>query len=242
MLVYSFFVSIFPLFLLRHPHFTVYTSLKDSGLYLFSHLLLSILNSHPSIYSISNDLIPFLVRKQYDLKMNLNSMKEIQKEEFLIKQMSHSKGNWNNNNTNNIPNMNISNVNNNPINTTTNTSESSPSIRIFLYQLSELNFCMRSNTFLNYKNLNHEFALDKEYSYMPWNSISFFNQIEKIILLEKTKIGQYVLTAENLKIGENCMIKKSILGKGGIVGNKNNITGCIIGDHVNIEEKLVKCS
>ena len=50
----------------RYPQVSLYNSLRDAHGYLFDHWVLDLLVAKPQIESIQGDLIPYLVKKQFD--------------------------------------------------------------------------------------------------------------------------------------------------------------------------------
>lgn len=147
-----------------HPQVTLHSKLRDIHLYLFSRWVIHLLNDKKAISSIQVELVPCLVQGQF--KEDYKKWKEDQ-ENF-----SNDQNRRRNTNYTQAQELALS-MSHTPSSLASNTPvTANDAYKCLLWVSSSSSFSCRGNTLSAYKNLNHEMALDKEYTYMPWNLAS----------------------------------------------------------------------
>ncbi len=199
--------------------------------------------------SIQNDVVPYLVRHQWDeALMNYSSFSNSAKQELALS-MNHSA----------------------PI----VRSEEAYRCYVFISNPSQ-HYCIRANHLTSYKQMNHDLAADFSFDFPAWTPVANTNtitQLQKMATAQtanqasnssnaasgtgelkhannspqthpfsgssvgtRVQLGQAVVTAENVRIGDNSGMKRSIIGKQVRIGNGVKIMNSILFDNVIIEE------
>jgi len=121
--------------------------------------------------------------------------------------------------------------------------------RLYIFHARGATFCARANTLYAYKTLNHELAQEREYAYMPWPALALDNQADRLAAKlssgtsaagsgGKIMFGSHTIIGEGTSFNPdgNITIKRSCIGKHCRIGAKTKLQGCVIMDHVNIED------
>ncbi|KAI7867027.1 nucleotide-diphospho-sugar transferase [Spinellus fusiger] len=202
--------------LTKFPRVSVHTDLQDAHLYIFKRWVLDMVADKESISSISEDLIPLLVKCQYQKKMVEREMVE--------KYAANNK-----------------NLLSTALALSTTLSEGvsddfssgsvlSPGFKspvktyVFIYRGG---FCGRGNTIASYSELNR-------------HAIKQGEQIVRIAptteVAAKTQVGNDSIIGEYTKIDERSSIKKSCVGAHCVIGKNVKIANSVIMDHVVIAD------
>ncbi|KAI8881201.1 nucleotide-diphospho-sugar transferase, partial [Backusella circina FSU 941] len=195
----------------KFPRVRVYTNLQDAHLFIFKRWVLDVLEDKESITSISKDLIPMLIKCQYQKK--LVEREGIDKyaanfDNLLATALSLS---------------------------TTQSSEAAASsktgkisrvfngpVTSYVYVCRD-GFSGRGNTLSSYGELNR---------YVTKQGASITRVPSSAEVAPKTQVGNDSVIGESTKIDEKSSVKKSSVGNHCVIGKNVKIINSVIMDHV----------
>lgn len=121
-----------------------------------------------------------------------------------------------------------------------NAADTQESFRLFVYTCPSNTFAARGNTLANYKALNHELALDREYAYMPWPAVGADNQAAAVGRQHSpaaVAVNNYSVVGTGVTFaGEGTTIKRSCVARNCTIGSRVKMQGCVVLEGVTIEE------
>ncbi|KAI8139474.1 nucleotide-diphospho-sugar transferase [Fennellomyces sp. T-0311] len=196
----------------KFPRVRVHTDLGDAHLYIFKRWVIDMVADKENISSISEDLVPMLVKCQYQKKMvereKVNGYASAQKS-LLATALSLSTTA-----SNDIDDDLFS-----PDPTRSN-FKSPVTTRAYIYRGG---FCGRGNTIASYSDLNrHETKQGASITRIPSSAE----------VAPKTQVGNDSVIGEHTKIDERSSVKKSCVGAHCIIGKNVKIANSVIMDNV----------
>ncbi|KAI9496112.1 nucleotide-diphospho-sugar transferase [Zychaea mexicana] len=200
----------------KFPRVRVHTDLYDAHLYIFKRWVLDMVADKENISSISEDLIPMLVKCQYQKTMvereNLNNYASKHKTLFSTA-LSLS--------TTASEDIDDDSFSSDP---TRSKFKSPVTTRAYVYRGG---FCGRGNTVAGYNELNrHETKQGASITRIPSSAE----------VAPKTQVGSDSIIGEHTKIDERSSIKKSCVGAHCVIGKNVKIANSVIMDHVVIAD------
>ncbi|KAG0171193.1 Eukaryotic translation initiation factor 2B, subunit 3 gamma, 58kDa [Apophysomyces sp. BC1015] len=200
----------------RFPRVRIHTDLQDAHLYIFKRWVLDMVVAKDHISSISEDLIPMLVKCQYQKKM-------IEREKVDKFAYAHQ------------------NLLSTALSLSTTTSDDieddlyipdpiHPSFKspvkanVYVYRGG---FCGRGNTIASYGELNR---------YATKQGASIMRVPSSAEVAPKTQVGNDSIIGEYTKIDERSSVKKSCVGAHCVIGKNVRIANSVIMDHVVISD------
>ncbi|KAI9310687.1 nucleotide-diphospho-sugar transferase [Dichotomocladium elegans] len=190
----------------KFPRVRVHTNLYDAHLYIFKRWVLDMVVDKEKISSISEDLIPMLVKCQYQKKMV--EREDVKKYASAYKPLLNSA-------------LSLS---------TTNSEQqeeefNSPvSTHAYVYRGG---FCSRGNTIASYSELNRHTTKQG----MPVTRVPATAEVAP-----KTQVGNDSMIGEHTKIDERSSVKKSCVGAHCVIGKNVKIANSVIMDNVVIAD------
>ncbi|KAI9248838.1 nucleotide-diphospho-sugar transferase [Phascolomyces articulosus] len=200
----------------KFPRVRVHTNLNDAHLYIFKRWVLDMVADKENISSISEDLIPMLVKCQYQKKMvereNVKTYASVQKSLFSTALSLSTTLSEDIEDNQFSPDPTRSNF------------KSPVTTRAFVYRGG---FCGRGNTIPGYNDLNrHESKQGASITRVPSSAE----------VAPKTQVGNDSIIGEHTKIDERSSVKKSCVGAHCIIGKNVKIANSVIMDHVVIAD------
>ncbi|KAG2226768.1 hypothetical protein INT45_005733 [Circinella minor] len=200
----------------KFPRVRVHTNLNDAHLYIFKRWVIDLVADKENISSISEDLIPMLVKCQYQKKMvereNVKSYSSAQKSLFSTA-LSLS--------TTASDDIDDDQFSPDP---TRSTFKSPVTTRAYIYRGG---FCGRANTIAGYSELNrHETKQGASITRVPSSTE----------VAPKTQVGNDSIIGEHTKIDERSSVKKSCVGAHCVIGKNVKIANSVIMDYVVIAD------
>ncbi|KAL6072983.1 Translation initiation factor eIF-2B subunit gamma [Balamuthia mandrillaris] len=192
-----------------YPSLTVYTNLTDAHLYIFSKVVIPILEEKKDkISSIKGELLPYLVHSQFRKDWS-TAESQLQRPLNLSYQM------------------------------TTTRVDLEDKVRCFAFIMERNRYCSRANTTEAYVHVNIEIASRGAcYSPAePLVKNHFIHPAA--VISAKTQVGADCVVGQGSTIGERCSIKKSVIGKHCKIGDRVKIINSVIMNHVTIAEGCV---
>lgn len=201
----------------KFPRVRVHTDLQDAHLYIFKRWVIDILADKENVESISEDLIPLLVKCQYQRK--LVERENIEKysstyHDLLVNALSLS--------TTQSVDIDPS-FKTNP----TDSNFKSP-IKSYVHVYRD-GFCGRGNTIASYSELNR---------YVTKQGANIIRQPTTAEIAPRTQVGNDSVIGEYTKIDEKSSVKKSCVGAHCIIGKNVKIANSVIMDHVVISDNV----
>ncbi|KAL1931833.1 hypothetical protein VTP01DRAFT_8889 [Rhizomucor pusillus] len=196
----------------KFPRVRVCTDLQDAHLYIFNRWVLDLVADKEKISSISEDLIPMLVKCQYQKKMvEQENVSEYASRDDPILKTALSLSTT----ASDITEDDLAPYD--PINAT---FKSPVRIHVFVYRDG---FCGRGNTIIGYHELNrHETKQGENITRVPVTAE----------VAPKTQVGNDSVIGEYTKIDERSSVKKSCVGSHCVIGKNVKIANSVIMDHV----------
>ncbi|CAO3662019.1 unnamed protein product [Umbelopsis vinacea] len=206
----------------RFPRVKLHINLQDAHLYIFKHWVLDVINEKEKISSIRQDLVPLIVKCQYQRKLvDIENMgKYASKEDPLDTALSLST-------VHDVFDEKLLNEHD-PYNSN---FKSNIKVNTFIYRGGH---CGRANTIAKYSEMNR--LTSKQ-------GMSIRRVAETADVTQKSQVGNDSIVGEYTKIAEKSSVKRSIIGAHCIIGKNVKIANSIIMDHVILEDfvKLDGC-
>ncbi|KAI8982067.1 nucleotide-diphospho-sugar transferase [Mycotypha africana] len=202
----------------KFPRVRVYTNLQDAHLYIFKRWVIDMIADKDKITSISKDLIPMLVKCQYQRK--LVEREEVDKytskdDDLLANALSLS--------TTQSIDVDDDLLIKDPI----HPSFKSP-IKSYVH-IYRGGFCGRGNTTASYSELNR---------YVTKQGATITRVPATTEVAPKTQVGNDSVVGEYTKIDERSSVKKSCVGAHCVIGKNVKIANSVIMDHVLIGDNV----
>ncbi|KAI9474108.1 MAG: nucleotide-diphospho-sugar transferase [Benjaminiella poitrasii] len=202
----------------KFPRVRIHTNLQDAHFYIFKKWVLDIVVDKEYITSISKDLIPMLVKCQYQKK--LVEREEITKysstyDDLLANALSLS--------TTQSVDMEEGSLKEDPI----HPSFKSP-VKTYVH-VYRGGFCGRGNTTASYSELNR---------YATKQGATITRVPSSAEVAPRTQVGNDSVVGEYTKIDERSSVKKSCVGSHCIIGKNVKIANSVIMDHVVIGDNV----
>ncbi|KAL9537454.1 hypothetical protein MBANPS3_011762 [Mucor bainieri] len=202
----------------KFPRVRVHTDLQDAHLYIFKRWVIDMLVEKENITSISKDLIPMLVKCQYQKK--LVEREQIEKysstyENLLANALSLS--------TTQSADIDDELFMDDPV----HSSFKSP-IKTYVH-VYRGGFCGRGNTTASYNELNR---------YATKQGASITRVPSSAEVAPRTQVGNDSIIGEYTKIDERSSVKKSCVGAHCVIGKNVKIANSVIMDHVVIGDNV----
>lgn len=232
----------------KFPRVRVHTDLQDAHLYIFKRWVIDILADKENVESISEDLIPLLVKCQYQRKLvereNIEKCKEMMEEPKKKRLMILDSSTYHDLLVNALSLSTTQSVDIDPSFKTNPTDSNFKSpIKSYVHVYRD-GFCGRGNTIASYSELNRYVSLIwKRERY--WYSIAqvtkqganIIRQPTTAEIAPRTQVGNDSVIGEYTKIDEKSSVKKSCVGAHCIIGKNVKIANSVIMDHVVISDK-----
>lgn len=198
------------------------TDLVDAHLYAFNRLLVQgVLESRPTIKSIKQDLVPYLVRSQLRLGVPSTALGSPSEEKDPQNQPS-------------LPDTEV-------FTQLLRSSQSGhrntcSSLKCCTYIASKGKFCVRVNSLQAYLDINREVA--GEAIHLTGYEVSTHNNVihETASLGWKSTVGPHCMLGEGSTLGEKCSIKKSVVGRHCRIGSNVKIINSVVMNYVTVED------
>ncbi|GAN03116.1 translation initiation factor eIF-2B subunit gamma [Mucor ambiguus] len=202
----------------KFPRVRVHTDLQDAHLYIFKRWVIDMLVEKENITSISKDLIPMLVKCQYQKK--LVEREQIEKysstyENLLANALSLS--------TTQSADIDDELFMDDPV----HSSFKSP-IKTYVH-VYRGGFCGRGNTTASYNELNR---------YTTKQGASITRVPSSAEVAPRTQVGNDSIIGDYTKIDERSSVKKSCVGAHCVIGKNVKIANSVIMDHVVIGDNV----
>ncbi|OZJ04250.1 hypothetical protein BZG36_02484 [Bifiguratus adelaidae] len=211
----------------QFPNISMHTDLRDAHVYIFQRWVLNLLVAKPRISSIRQDLVPFLVKCQYQSKL-------VDREEVISYQEAHAQSELNDASGSSV----LSELLRQDELVTNGTTEEASSIQKAGIRVQVLvckeGFTARANTIQSYCEINR-------YLTRPASTITRIASSAEIS--NRTQVGNDSIVGASTKIDERTSVKRSAVGAHCTIGKNVKITNCIIMDNVVVEDnaKLDGC-
>jgi len=201
----------------RFPRVKLHINLRDAHLYIFKHWVLDVIKENEKISSIRQDLVPLIVKCQYQRKLvEIENMgKYASKEDPLDTALS------------------LSTVYDdfdekllNEHDPYKSNFKSNIKVNTFVYRGG---YCCRANTIANYNEMNR--LTSKQ-------GLNIRRVAETADVTQKSQIGNDSIVGEYTKIAEKSSVKRSIIGAHCVIGKNVKIANSIIMDHVVLEDSV----
>ncbi|KAI8079620.1 nucleotide-diphospho-sugar transferase [Gilbertella persicaria] len=204
----------------KFPRVRVHTDLQDAHLYIFKRWVIDLVADKPKVTSISKDLIPLLVKCQYQ--------KPLVEREAIEQYMTH----------NDLFTNALS------MSTTQSELEQSMAVRSYVH-IYRGGFCGRGNTTASYNELNR-YATKQGNTIIRVPStaevaprtqvgndsvIGEYTKIDERSSVKKSCVGAHCI------IGKNVKIANSVIMDHVVIGDNVKLDGCIICNNAQIHEK-----
>ncbi|KAI8985928.1 nucleotide-diphospho-sugar transferase [Pilobolus umbonatus] len=196
----------------KFPRVRVYTQLQDARLYIFKKWIIDVIAAKDNIESISEDLIPLLVKCQYQRKLVEREGIEkyaVNYDNILANALSLS--------TTQSANIEVDSSNKDPIN-----SDFKSPVTSYIYVYRD-GFCGRGNTIASYSELNR---------YATKQGVPIARVPITAEVAPRTQVGNDSIIGEYTKIDERSSVKKSCVGAHCVIGKNVKIANSVIMDYV----------
>ncbi|KAG0576992.1 hypothetical protein M758_5G105800 [Ceratodon purpureus] len=199
------------------------TDLVDAHMYAFNRLIVQgVLESRPTIKSIKQDLVPYLVRSQLRLGVNSTAVgSPVEDKE----------------DTHHHPSLPDTEVFYQLLRSSqsVNRVPASP-LKCCTYIASKGKFCVRVNSLQAYLDMNREVA--GEAIHLTGYEVSTHNNVihETAQLGWKSTVGPQCMLGEGSTLGEKCSVKKSVVGRHCRIGSNVKIMNSVVMDYVTVED------
>jgi len=206
----------------RFPRVKLHVNLQDAHLYIFKHWVLDVIKEKEKISSIRHDLVPLIVKCQYQRKLvEIENMHKYTKKDDLLDTAMSLSTVYDDYDENLL----------NEHDPFKSNFKSNIKVNTFVYRGG---YCGRANTIPKYNEMNR--LTSKQ-------GLSIKRIADTAEVTQKPLIGNDSLVGEYTKIAEKSSVKRSIIGAHCIIGKNVKIANSIIMDHVVIEElvKLDSC-
>ncbi|XP_024398106.1 uncharacterized protein [Physcomitrium patens] len=200
------------------------TDLVDAHLYAFNRLLVQgVLESRPTIKSIKQDLVPYLVRTQLRLGVPSTTVGSPAED----KDNQHPPS---------LPDTEVFAQLLRSSQCQHRATASSSPLKCCTYIASKGKFCVRVNSLQAYLDMNREIA--GEAIHLTGYEVSSHNNVihETSQLGWKSTVGPQCMLGEGSTLGERCSVKRSVVGRHCRIGSNVKIMNSVVMDYVTVED------
>lgn len=212
----------------RNPVIQVYSNLVDGHVYIMKKWLLDYLADNEHISTLKGELLPVLVKKQYQNQKTQENLPQVSSS---VMSVNPQKDIYSYIKEDEIKNLvcNLSKRNNNLA-----SQKQSKQISCYSHIIKD-NLFIRANTLKAYGEVNRQIS---RYLLNISNKLTNITKPLVLPMLQhnKAQIGNDCIVGENPVIGEKVSIKRSVIGNNCQLKDKVKITNSVIMDNVTVEE------
>lgn len=215
----------------KFPRITLTTTLSDLHVYVFKRWILDLLIAEPKLSSLQSDLLPLLIKCQYQsLLLERYNIEEMIPDHSAVSNMSDSVGSLRT-----------------PHSSSLSKQESPIRCKVFLPSIySPSSLCARANTTQAYIDLNR-YYLKTDTSIVRISASSKIGEKSTVgsdsflgtdsVIDEKTTIKRTIV-GNNVRVGKMCKITSSIIMDGVEIGDGCKVEGSVICQNAKLEKQV----